>query len=59
MTNKKEAGTLPDKSEIETDRQLEIKLNCGTLVVSPDGIFDLNIDLEREDTDVRNPPAVP
>lgn len=40
---------LPDKGEIEADRKLEIKLNCGTLMVPTDGILDLNVNLQRND----------
>lgn len=40
---------LPDKGEIKTDWKLEIKLNCGTLMVPTDGILDLNVDLQRRD----------
>jgi len=47
-----------DVGEIESDRELEIKLNSGTLVVSTNGIIDLNVDLwsiECSITRVENP----
>ena len=47
-----------DVGEIESDRELEIKLNRGTLVVSTNGIIDLNVNLwsiESSITGVENP----
>lgn len=41
---------LPDKGEIKADGELEIKLNCGTLMVPTDGVFDLNVDLHTKET---------
>lgn len=38
---------LPDKGEIEADWELEIELDCGALMVSADGVLDLNVDLRR------------
>lgn len=42
---------LPDKGEIKADWELEIELDCGALMVSADGILDLNVDLRRRDRD--------
>lgn len=39
---------LPDKGEVKADWQLEIKLYCGTLVVSTDGVLDLNVNLQTK-----------
>lgn len=44
------AEVLPDKGEIKADRELEVQLDCGTLVVSADGVLDLNVNLQRRDT---------
>lgn len=38
---------LPDKSEIKADRELEVELNRGTLMVPANGILDLNVNLQR------------
>lgn len=46
----KKQQTVPDVGQIEADGELEIKLYCGALMVSPDGIFDLNVDLQTEHT---------
>lgn len=46
--NKKIIAALPDKGEIKADRELEIKLNRGTLMVPADGILDLNVDLQKK-----------
>ncbi len=48
--HEKADGELPDKREIKADRELEVKLNRGTLMVPTDGILDLNVNLQREDT---------
>lgn len=45
--NQKAAGELPDKGEIKADRELEIELNGGTLMVPADGVLDLNVNLHR------------
>lgn len=42
---------LPDEGEIKADRELEVKLDCGALMVSADGVLDLNVDLRRGVTD--------
>lgn len=44
------AEVLPDKGEIKADRELEVQLDCGTLVISADGVLDLNVNLQRRDT---------
>lgn len=43
--NKNTKECWPNKGEVEADRQLEIQLNGGTLMVPANGILDLNVDL--------------
>ena len=59
--NQKAAGELPDKGEIKADRELEIELNGGTLMVPADGVLDLNVNLHRRGNKwwAVTPPAVP
>lgn len=59
--NQKAAGELPDKGEIKADRELEIELNGGTLMVPADGVLDLNVNLHRRGNKwwALTPPAVP
>lgn len=40
-------GDSPHKGQVKADRQLEVQLNGGTLVVASDGISDLNINLQQ------------
>lgn len=35
----------PDILKIKSDRQLEVQLDCGTLVLSANSIFDLDVNL--------------
>lgn len=53
----KAAVELPDVGEVEADRQLEVQLNCGTLMVAADGILDLNVNLHRNDTSNQRKPS--
>ncbi len=39
---------IPHKCKIEANRQLEVQLNGGTLVIPADGIFYLNINLNHK-----------
>ena len=36
---------LPYILQVESDWQLEVQLDGGTLVITPDGIFNLNVNL--------------
>lgn len=38
---------LPHKGQVEADGQLEVQLNGRTLVVAPNCIFDLNVNLKQ------------
>lgn len=46
---KERGGQLPDEGQIEADWQLEIQLNGCTLMVSTNGVLDLNVDLWIKD----------
>lgn len=46
------AAELPDEGEVEADRELEVQLDGGTLVVAADGVLDLDVDLGRNDRTV-------
>lgn len=41
---------LPDKGEVKSDWQLEVKLNRSTLVVAANGILNLNVNLKNRKT---------
>lgn len=43
--NKNAKECWPNKGEVEANRQLEIQLNGGTLMVPANGILDLNVNL--------------
>lgn len=40
-------GPSPLVGEVEAKRHLEVQLNGGTLVVSPQSVLDLNVHLQR------------
>lgn len=40
-------GDSPHKGQVEADGQLEVQLNCCTLVVASNCIFDLNVNLKQ------------
>lgn len=40
-------GDSPHKGQVEADGQLEVQLNGRTLVVAPNCIFDLNVNLKQ------------
>ncbi len=35
----------PDVLKVKSDWQLEVQLDCGTLVLSANGVFDLDVNL--------------
>lgn len=35
----------PDILKVKSDRQLEVQLNCGTLVLPANRVFDLDVNL--------------
>lgn len=42
---------VPNEGEVETDGQLEVQLDGGTLVVPADGILDLDVNLGGDGDD--------
>lgn len=38
---------LPYKGQIKSDWELEIQLDCSTLMISSNGIFNLNVNLRN------------
>lgn len=42
---KAEIYDSPDILKVKSDGQLEVQLDCGTLVLSANGIFDLDVNL--------------
>lgn len=45
----------PHKGQVEADRQLEVQLNGCTLVVTSNGIFDFNINLQQHTKKAHEP----
>ena len=39
-------GDSPHKGQVEADGKLEVQLNGCTLMIAPDSIFDLNVNLK-------------